>query len=163
MFFYALTSAGPWGRCWTPHPPSRAWGFNDPEGSSRCKCIRKTCLIVIIANSHFVTWELQKNISKSSFQYYYNGAQKHEGFVGFENACTRAKTYVILTSLNYVNFFAPYCWWCWFMWWHRMRICKVQKLCINSMWIAWLIYGFLPVKAWLLHVIACNTAFYAII
>ena len=28
--------------------------------------------------------------------YYYNGAQKHEGFVGFENACFRAKTYAIL-------------------------------------------------------------------
>ena len=35
--------------------------------------------------------------------YYYNGAQKHEGFVGFENACSRAKTYVILTSLNYIT------------------------------------------------------------
>ena len=39
-----------------------------------------------------------KNASKSSFLYYYNGAQKHEGFVGFEKACSRAKTYVILTS-----------------------------------------------------------------
>ena len=33
--------------------------------------------------------------------YYYNGVQKHEGFVGFENACSRAKTFVILTPLNY--------------------------------------------------------------
>ena len=28
--------------------------------------------------------------------------QKHEGFVGFENTYSRAKTYVMLTSLNYV-------------------------------------------------------------
>ena len=39
----------------------------------------------------------------------YNGAQKHEGFVGFYDACSRAKTYVILTSLNYVQFCARYC------------------------------------------------------
>ena len=32
--------------------------------------------------------------------YYNNVQQKNEGFVGFENACSRAKTYVILTSLN---------------------------------------------------------------
>ena len=38
--------------------------------------------------------------SISSFLNDYNGAQKHEGFVGFEKACSRAKTYVILTSLN---------------------------------------------------------------
>ena len=30
--------------------------------------------------------------SKSSFLYFYNGAQKHEGFIGFEKACSRAKT-----------------------------------------------------------------------
>ena len=36
----------------------------------------------------------------------YNGAQKHEGFVGFENACSRAETYVIITSLNYVHSYA---------------------------------------------------------
>ena len=34
----------------------------------------------------------------------YNCAQKHDGFVGFENACSRAKTYVILTPLNYNSF-----------------------------------------------------------
>ena len=45
---------------------------------------------------------------KSSFLYYYNGSQKHEGFVGFEKPCLRAKTYVILTSLNYVNFYNIY-------------------------------------------------------
>ena len=41
-----------------------------------------------------------KNASKTSFLYYYNGAQKHEGFVGFENASSRSMTYVLLTSLR---------------------------------------------------------------
>ena len=40
---------------------------------------------------------------------YYNGALKHKGFVGFVNACSTAKTYVILTSLNYVHLYARYC------------------------------------------------------
>ena len=104
-----------------------------------------------------------KNASKKSILHYYNGAQKHEAFVGFKNACSRAKTYVILASLNYVHFYARYCLWRHFLWRPRMRTCiyKVQKTCINSTWIAWLIHGFLPVKTWLL--IACGTAFYAII
>ena len=39
------------------------------------------------------------SLEKRFILYYYNGAQKHEEFVGFENACSRATTYVILTSL----------------------------------------------------------------
>ena len=46
------------------------------------------------------------NASKRSFLCYYNSAQKHEGFLGFENAYSRGKTYVILTSLNNVRFYA---------------------------------------------------------
>ena len=38
-----------------------------------------------------------ENTLKSSFLYYYNGAQKHEGVIGFENACSRAK------DLNHPN------------------------------------------------------------
>ena len=30
----------------------------------------------------------------------YNDAQKHEGFVGFEKACSRVKTYVIQTFIS---------------------------------------------------------------
>ena len=60
----------------------------------------------IMSFCHLKTLE---NASKSSFLYYYNDAQKHEGFVGFEKACSRAKTYVILTSLIYVHFYASYC------------------------------------------------------
>ena len=50
---------------------------------------------------HKIIFSLENfgNASKSSFLYYYNGAQKHEGFLGFENACSRAKTYAIKASL----------------------------------------------------------------
>ena len=58
--------------------------------------------------SFFCLKTLEKHFEKFIL-YYYNGAQKHEGFLGFENACSRAKTNVILTSLNYVHFYAHYC------------------------------------------------------
>ena len=64
----------------------------------RYYCIKSFC--------HLKTLEKASN---SSFLYYNNGAQKHEVFVSFENACFRVKTYVILTSLNYVHFYAHYC------------------------------------------------------
>ena len=32
----------------------------------------------------------EKKASKSSILYYYNSPKKHEGLVGFENACSRA-------------------------------------------------------------------------
>ena len=38
---------------------------------------------------------LEKGIEKL-FLYYYNGSQKHEAFIGFENAFSRATTYIIL-------------------------------------------------------------------
>ena len=38
------------------------------------------------------------------FPIYNYGAQKHEGFVGFKNACSKVKTYAIMTFLNYVHF-----------------------------------------------------------
>ena len=42
-----------------------------------------------------------------------------------------------------------------------MLIRKTAKPCINSMWIALLIHGFVLIKTWLL--IVCDTAFYTII
>ena len=65
----------------------------------RYNCIKSFC--------HLKT--LVKNASKSYFLYYYNGAQRDDAFIGFKNACSRATTYVILTSLDYVNFYAHYC------------------------------------------------------
>ena len=113
----------------------------------RYYCIKSFC--------HLKT--LKKNLRKVHFCIYYNGAQKHEGFVGFENACYRAKAYIILKSLNYVHIYAPYCWWCQLLSQPKMYIYVKYK----SMWIAWLIHRFLPIKTWLL--IACDTAFYGII
>ena len=66
--------------------------------SDRYFCIKSFC--------HMKT--LEKRLEKIIL-YYYNGAQKHEGFVGFENTCSRAKSYVTLMSLNYVNFYARNC------------------------------------------------------
>ena len=43
---------------------------------------------------------LEKRFEKFIF-YFYNGVQKHEGSVGSENACSTAKTNVIIRSLNY--------------------------------------------------------------
>ena len=54
----------------------------------------------------------QKTFEKFNFcitYHMYNGAPKHEGLVSFENACFRAKTYVILMSLNFGHFYACYC------------------------------------------------------
>ena len=50
----------------------------------------------------------KKRFEKLIFSITIMACKKHEGFVGFENACSRAKTYVILTSLNYVHFYARY-------------------------------------------------------
>ena len=48
----------------------------------RYYCIKSFC--------HLKT--LEKCFENVPFLYYYNGAQKHEELVGFENACSRAKT-----------------------------------------------------------------------
>ena len=92
MFFYALKSAGPRGWCWNRSLNGEV--FNDPEQVlvyqkimfDRYYCIKSFCHL--------------KNALESSFLYYYNGARKPEGFVDFEKACSIAKTYVILMSLN---------------------------------------------------------------
>ena len=36
----------------------------------------------------------------------HNGVQKYEEFMGFKKACSKTKTGVVPTSLNYVQFFA---------------------------------------------------------
>ena len=66
--------------------------------ADRYYCIKSFCHL-----------KLGKNASKSSSLYYYNGAQKHEGLVCFENACSRATMYVIITPLSYVHFYVHYC------------------------------------------------------
>ena len=58
--------------------------------------------------SFFQMKNLEKSIEKFIFVLQ-NGAQKNKGFVDFENACSRAKTYVILTLLKDVYFYGRYC------------------------------------------------------
>ena len=54
-------------------------------------------------------WKLwRKNLEKLKFLYFNNGALKHERCVGFKNSTSRAKTYIILTSLSYAHFCACY-------------------------------------------------------
>ena len=48
-------------------------------------------------------------IKKFVFVFTCNGAHKRERSVGFKNTYNRAKTCVIVTSLNYVLFYARYC------------------------------------------------------
>ena len=48
----------------------------------RCYCIKSF--------SHLKTFE--KRFERVHFCFTINGAQKHDGFVGFKNACSRAKT-----------------------------------------------------------------------
>ena len=46
-----------------------------------------------------------ENFGKT-LQNYYNGMQKHKGFVGFENACSRAKT---VCFCSYPHLIRLYC------------------------------------------------------
>ena len=52
------------------------------------------------------TWE---NALKNLLFYYEQWHKKPEGFVSIKNVCSRAKTFVILKSLNYVYFYERYC------------------------------------------------------
>ena len=47
---------------------------------------------------------LLEKIGKNAVCFTYNGTQKHEGFIYFKKACSRAE------SLNYGHFYACYCW-----------------------------------------------------
>ena len=125
MFFYASTSAGPRGWCYSPSLNGE--GFNDPWGVQQMLVHQKTMFDCYYCIKSFCLLKLWKNALKRSFFECYNGAQKHEGFVGIENACSIAYTYVILTSLINVHFYARYCWWHQFLWRPRMHICKVQN------------------------------------
>ena len=92
----------------------------------------------------------EKNASKSSlfkFSCTFNGAKSHVTRVTF-----------ILTSGNYICYCVVIL--CQILCWPRNALCKITRPFINSGWIA-LWHAFVTVKTWLL--IACNTAFYAII
>ena len=78
------------------------------EGSFSCSVSGNHFVSLLLHKVILSLENLGKNALKSSFSYNYNRTQKHEGFVGFEIACSRAKTYSILTSLYYINFYAHY-------------------------------------------------------
>ena len=71
-----------------PQPKRRS--FNDPEGSSRYLVYRKTMFGRCYCIKSFCHLKTLENASKSSFLYYYNGAQKHKGVKDLENAGFRA-------------------------------------------------------------------------
>ena len=50
----------------------------------------------------------KKLVKRFNFGITYYNTQKPEGFVGFKTVCSREKTNIILTSLNYVHFYARY-------------------------------------------------------
>ena len=85
MFFYALTAAG-------------SSLVDVSVEYQKTMSDHYYCLVI-----------LSKSALKSSLLYYKNGAQKHEGFVGFKNTCSTARSYVILMSLNYIYFYACCC------------------------------------------------------
>ena len=103
---------------------------------------------------------MDKMSLKGLFLCTYTGAERHVTFKCFKNTASRAETNVMMTSRNYICYCARYWWIVSFCDGPGMLICKTAKPCINSMWIALLIHGFVPVKTWLL--IAWDTAIYAI-
>ena len=115
-----------------------------PEGPSKCWCIRKSSLIAIIAyKKHTVMKENLKPLKKLC-QYFFifcgkNSRKRHVHLIPLENATSRAKTNIILTSC----FLARY--WC------DVTFCdspglltvKSTKQVYNSTWIALLKQRFL--------------------
>ena len=62
------------------------------------KCFKKVKFVFNTYNDSQKHEGLEKCFKKVKFVFNtYNDSQKHEGFIGFKNACSRAKTYVILT------------------------------------------------------------------
>ena len=98
---------------------NRAWKtriLTTPKPSSRCSVSENHVRSLLLHKVILSLENFGKNTSKSSYLYYFKGTQKHKGFVNLKNACSRAKTYVILTSQNYVHFYARYSWWRHFLW-----------------------------------------------
>ena len=99
-----------------------------------------------------VSWLLQlkyleKMLRKLLLSCTYNGMERHVTCERFENTASRTKTYVILTSRNYVCGCARYWRWHQFLWRSRNLTCKTAKLCSNSTWFALLIHRFLSVNS----------------
>ena len=148
MIFYALTSAGPRGRCW--NPSLKGEGFNISQGAQQMLMYQKSMFDRYYCIEHFFRLKTsEKLLQKHIFTCTYNGMEQHVTCDRFGNAASMAKTNVIATvhfTDDDVSFYEG----------PGMLICKTTKPCICLM----LIHGFVLVKTWLL--IACDTAFYAV-
>ena len=165
MIFYVLTSAVPWGRCWNlslniclvprevlkPEPERR--GFQHlPTGPADVNASEKHVWSLLLRKTFFFRSKASGKVLQKVITCTYNDAVKHITYVPFENAASRAKTAIATVHFtDDVSFYDG----------RGMLIHKIAKLCINSMWLALLIHGFVLVKTWLL--IACDTAFHAVI
>ena len=161
MTICALTFAGPRGRFWNPSLKDE--GFNTSRGAQQMLMYQKSmfdCYYCI--KSFCCSKTLEKLFQKVLFPCTYNGAEKHVTCELFENATSRENNVTLHHEIAFatvpvtdddISFCdGP-----------RMLFHKIAKLCINSTWIALLIHvhRLVPIKTWLL--IACDTAFYAII
>ena len=74
--------------CWTPRvvlkPKPERRGLNDPRGVLQMLVYQKTLFDRYYCIKSFCHLKTLEKSFKRSFLYYKNGAQKHEGFVGFE-------------------------------------------------------------------------------
>ena len=161
MIFYALTSAGPQGRCWNPSlwevlkSNLKREGFNTSQGAQQMLYYvsEKHVWSLLLHKNIFFIWKLLRNCFKKFFVPIM--AQKSmlpanvlkTPLPGYRPTSSLLCTLLMMTSVS--SYDGP-----------GMLICKTAKQCFNSMWIALLIHGFVPVKTWLL--IVCDIAFCAI-
>ena len=112
MLFYALAYAGPPRVLLKPEPERSPKSPADVSSSEnifdRCYCIKSFGRLKTLEKRPGKVHLLFNLLHV--YMYIHNGGQKHEGFVGFKNACSRAKTrQADVRSLNYVHFYARYC------------------------------------------------------
>ena len=95
MIFYALTSAGPRGRCYNQ---SERRGFQHlPRSPADVNVSEKHVWSLLLHKNIFSLENFGEIVSKLLFTYTYNGAEKLVTCESFENATSRAKTNVIAT------------------------------------------------------------------
>ena len=97
MIFYALTSAGPRGRC--GNASLKGEGFNTTRGAQQMLMYQNSMSDCYYCIKHFFRLKtLEKLLQKVLFTCTYNGAEKHATWERFENAASWAKTNFIATE-----------------------------------------------------------------
>ena len=160
MIFYALIFAGPWGRCWNLSLKGK--GFDTSQGAKqmlvykksmfdRCYCIKTFCCLKTSEKSFekfffpVPTMGRKSMLPVNVLKMLLPGQRLTSSW---DHEITFVTVHVTNDDVSFCD--GP-----------GMINLKTAKPCINSMWIALLIHGFVQVKTWLLT--ACDTAFYAII